>query len=101
MGYKMSGYGLKSKIKYHYSIVQDNKCAYCREEIRFDGYGEAIEHIIPKSKKYKFMFHPKNLCLACYGCNTKKSTKNPLIKDLSQYGDEYDDFPNKSHICPK
>ncbi len=86
---------LKAKIKEHYSIVQNDKCAYCREEIRFDGYGEAIEHIIPKSKKYKFMFHPENLCLACYGCNTKKGTKNPLINDLSTYGDEYNDFPNK------
>lgn len=76
---------LKKHIKKHYSIIQDDKCAYCREEMRFEGYGEPIEHIIPKSKKIEWMFHPQNLCLACYGCNTKKGVKNPLIEDINTY----------------
>lgn len=87
---------LKGTIKYHYSIVQDDKCAYCRQPLRFDGYGEPIEHIVPKAEKFKWMFHPINLCLACYGCNTKKGTQNTLVNDFSFYGDGYSDFPNNS-----
>lgn len=87
---------LKKKIRLHYSHVQSDICAYCHEPISFEGYGEAIEHIIPKSKKYRWMFHPKNICLSCYGCNTKKGTKNPLVQDFTFYGHRYEDFPADS-----
>lgn len=70
---------LKKHIKFHYSVMQNDTCAYCREPIRFDGYGEPIEHIVPKNHAPGWMFEPKNLCLSCYGCNTKKSVKVTLI----------------------
>lgn len=79
---------LKERIKFHYSVVQNDTCAYCREQVRFDGYGEPIEHIIPKSTASEWMFEAKNLCLSCYGCNTKKSTTNTYLKDYNQ-GDSY------------
>lgn len=85
----------KAKIKEHYSIVQDNKCAYCRMNVRFEGYGEPIEHIVPKSLKTKWMFHPLNLCLACYACNTKKSDKDTLV-DINTHPDKYNNYPTNS-----
>ncbi len=77
---------LKIAIKNHYSIVQNDTCAYCRLPIRFAGYGEPIEHIFPKSLKIKWMFHPFNLCLSCYGCNTKKQDKDTLV-DINLHPD--------------
>lgn len=88
--------GLKTKIKSHYSIVQDDKCAYCRMPVRYNGYGEPIEHIVPKSLKTKWMFHPLNLCLACYACNTKKSDKDTLINNTI-HPNSYLSYPNTSN----
>lgn len=79
---------LKNKIKFHYSVLQNDTCAYCRETVRFDGYGEPIEHIIPKSTAPEWMFEAKNLCLSCYGCNTKKSKTNTYLKTYNS-GDPY------------
>ena len=87
---------VKNNIKYHYSIVQSDICAYCRTPIRFDGYGEHIEHIVPKSKKFRWMFHPENLCLSCFGCNKKKKDENTLVNPFSGYGNKYSSFPNNS-----
>lgn len=87
---------LKEDIKNHYSIVQNDTCAYCRLPIlRFDGYGEPIEHIVPKSLKVKWMFHPLNLCLSCYGCNTKKSDQDTLINQATHI-DNFNNYPNSS-----
>lgn len=70
---------IKKQIKFHYSVVQNDICPYCREEIRYGGYGEPIEHIYPKSLEPKWMFEPRNLCLSCYGCNSKKHNKITTI----------------------
>ena len=69
---------LKEHIKEHYSIIQEDKCFYCKINLRHGGYGEPIEHIVPKSDKLDWMFEPKNLALSCYACNTKKNAKNTL-----------------------
>lgn len=87
---------IKVFIKKHYSIFQDNKCAYCRMPINFGGYGDPIEHIVPKSHKTFWMFHPKNLCLSCYGCNTKKRDKNTLLNDHVTYSNAYKNYPTNS-----
>jgi uncharacterized protein (TIGR02646 family) len=88
---------LKSTIKKHYSIVQNDTCAYCRTPVRFDGYGEAIEHIVVKSEKFRWMFHPYNLCISCYGCNTKKGIENTLINVPTSYANGYNDIPLNSN----
>jgi uncharacterized protein (TIGR02646 family) len=88
---------LKKHIKKHHSVFQDNKCAYCRLPINFGGYGEPIEHIVPKSHKNFWMFHPKNLCLSCYGCNTKKGYKNVLFNEYSTYPNGYHKYPSTSN----
>lgn len=83
-------------IKFHYSVVQDDICAYCRMPIKFNGYGEPIEHIVPKSFNSYWMYHPKNLCLACYGCNTKKKDKETLTKGIKNVSKKYADYPKNS-----
>lgn len=70
--------GMKEHIKEHYSVLQDDICFYCKINLRFGGYGEPIEHIVPKDDKPEWMFEPKNLALSCYACNTKKNAENTL-----------------------
>lgn len=91
-GYKK----IQEYIRFHHSVVQDDLCAYCRSPIRFNGYGEPIEHIVPKSHKPGWMLHPKNLCLSCYGCNTKKSQADTLVGGKAAYSKKYADYPKTS-----
>jgi len=69
---------IKSHIKDHYSILQEDICFYCKINLRHGGYGEPIEHIVPRKDRPKWMFEPKNLALSCYTCNTKKKADNTL-----------------------
>jgi uncharacterized protein (TIGR02646 family) len=69
---------LKANIKEHYSLIQNDKCCYCKMRLRFAAYGEPIEHVVPKSDRPQWMFVPKNLALSCYTCNTKKNADNTL-----------------------
>tara|TARA_R110002051_G_scaffold99924_3_gene170346 strand:- start:575 stop:1243 length:669 start_codon:yes stop_codon:yes gene_type:complete len=85
---------LKKQIKFHYSVVQDDICPYCREEIRYGGYGEPIEHIYPKSDEPSWMFEPRNLCLSCYGCNSKKHNKTTTINGYVKS----QNYPNESEL---
>lgn len=76
---------IKKKIIDHLRQEQNNKCCYCQAELGFDLKTVDIEHIIPKSKFEKFTFHPKNLALACPGCNTSKGKKSVTLKDIVRY----------------
>ena len=69
---------LKVHIKGHYSVIQDDICCYCKVSLRHAGYGEPIEHIVPKDDRPRWMFEPRNLALSCYPCNTKKNADNTL-----------------------
>jgi uncharacterized protein (TIGR02646 family) len=69
---------VKKKIRFHYSVVQDDKCAYCRRQLNFGGYSEPIEHIVPRADNYLWMFEQKNLVLSCNACNSCKSGKSTL-----------------------
>lgn len=69
---------LKAYIKEHYSILQEDVCCYCKINLRHGGYGEPIEHIVPKKDRPQWMFLPINLALSCYPCNTKKNADNTL-----------------------
>jgi len=81
---------LKAFIKNHYSIIQSDICCYCKAYLRHGGYGEPLEHIVPKDDKPRWMFVPKNLALSCYSCNTKKSANNTL----SVAGNASVNYPN-------
>lgn len=87
---------LYDHIKFHLSVVQTDICAYCRMPIRFLGYGEPIEHIFPKSLNPRWMYHPKNVCLSCYGCNTKKGDQNTRIGGIKKNGKAYHKYPSSS-----
>ncbi len=68
--------GVKKSIKSHYLKAQNNTCPYCRQKIKSNnGRYWDIEHIIPRSANDRFMFEPKNLCMACIDCNIAKSDK--------------------------
>lgn len=69
---------MKQHIKDYYSILQEDICCYCKTPLRHGGYGEPIEHIVPKDDRPDWMFIPKNLALSCYPCNTKKNADNTL-----------------------
>jgi hypothetical protein len=69
---------MKAFIKNHYSIIQEDFCCYCKTSLRHGGYGEPIEHIVPKDDRPRWMFVPRNLALSCYPCNTKKNADNTL-----------------------
>lgn len=77
----------KSNIKTLYYNQQNERCAFCRKIISFDGYTEPLEHILFKERFTDWMFHPKNLVVSCIGCNTKKGMFNSLVSgyNLLQY----------------
>lgn len=76
----------KVNLKEHMRLVQHNRCCYCKKEL-FHDIGEVdIEHVLSKSKYPTFTFHPLNLALSCRSCNTKKGSKNVLVKsEISKY----------------
>lgn len=76
---------IKENIVHHLRQEQDNKCCYCKTELGYDLKAVDIDHIIPKSKYEKFTFHPKNLALACPGCNTSKGKKSITTNKIVQY----------------
>lgn len=86
---------LKIHVKEHYSVLQDDICFYCKINLRHGGYGEPIEHIVPKDDKPQWMFKPKNLALSCYACNTKKNAENTLTTSgllSTEYPNNSNDF---------
>lgn len=76
---------VKKNIIAHLRNEQENVCCYCKANLGNDIRSVEIEHIIPKSREKRFTFHPKNLALSCPACNTKKSTKNVLLKPVRNY----------------
>lgn len=77
---------LKQNIRIHYGRRQHRKCAYCRMRINPDGYGNAVEHIMPRVLKPQWMFVQHNLSVACIGCNSSKGTDNTMCQHENNYG---------------
>jgi uncharacterized protein (TIGR02646 family) len=64
---------LRAYIRKHYRTEQKAKCAYCKKEVSVRSASNCqVEHIAPKDKYKDYMFHPKNLCVACADCNEIK-----------------------------
>jgi uncharacterized protein (TIGR02646 family) len=76
---------IKTNIISHLRIQQFNECCYCKYKLGFDIKEVDIEHIIPKSEYEIFTFTTLNLALSCPACNTKKSTKPVLKKEIVNY----------------
>ncbi|AUM28859.1 HNH endonuclease [Acinetobacter pittii] len=84
----------KQKVKSHYRVAQNEQCSYCKRVI----LGEFkmvldIEHILPKgaSAYKKYMFNPRNLCVACKRCNMeiKGQDTSFIVEDISFKEDFY------------
>ncbi|WP_298895746.1 hypothetical protein [uncultured Psychroserpens sp.] len=73
----------KKNIKTLYYNDQNERCAFCRKIINFEGYTEPLEHILYKDRYPQWMFHPKNLVVSCDPCNGKKSKFNSLVNGCS------------------
>lgn len=85
---------LKQNIRIHYGRRQHRKCAYCRMRINPDGYGNAVEHIMPRILKPQWMFVQHNLSIACIGCNSSKGSNNTLRQHENNYGHAPSHCPN-------
>lgn len=70
--------GIKRLLRRAHYVKQKRRCAYCRRILNPLGINEHIDHIVARDVKYRWMFKPKNLILACYQCNTQKSKSNIL-----------------------
>ncbi len=69
----------KKNLKTLYYSDQNDRCAFCRKVIDFDGYYEPLEHILYKDGYPRWMFHPKNLVVTCDPCNGKKRAFDSLV----------------------
>ncbi len=66
----------RSAIRQHLSTVdeQGKRCFYCNKKMSRDDGANHIEHILDKSQYPQFTYEPRNLILACKGCNFSKKT---------------------------
>ncbi|MGN2616615.1 HNH endonuclease [Aliivibrio fischeri] len=70
---------LRSYIRKHYRTEQMAKCAYCKKDVSVQSASNCqVEHIAPKEKYKDYMFHPKNLCVACADCNAIKWNRDTI-----------------------
>lgn len=76
---------IKKEIVSYLRVQQSNVCCYCKYPLGFDIKQVDIEHIVPKSEYENFTFESKNLALSCPPCNTKKSTKSVLSRQVVNY----------------
>lgn len=65
----------KEKVRSHYFLEQNQKCAYCGKFYN-NVHEMEIEHMANASKYYEFIMEPKNLCLVCPVCNQLKLAKD-------------------------
>ncbi|WP_179697240.1 hypothetical protein [Methylobacterium sp.] len=80
---------IKAHIKQHYINEQKYRCCYCQQALlAHHGRVWDVEHIIPRSEKPKFMFHPKNLAVACVECNGSKSSIQVTDKDYVRFTED-------------
>ncbi|MGI2880656.1 HNH endonuclease [Vibrio furnissii] len=70
---------VRAYVRNHYRKQQQGLCAYCRNPVSTQSASNChVEHIAPKSRYTKFMFEPKNLCVACADCNEIKKEQETL-----------------------
>lgn len=90
---------LRSHIRNHYRTQQRGVCAYCKKSVSLQSASNChVEHIAPKSKYPKFIFEPKNLCVACADCNEIKREQEILSEepDTVVDGDTRVNYPRSS-----
>lgn len=78
---------IRSNIKRHYIRQQGNCCCYCNYfNPALHGRTWDVEHIVPISPHFRFMFETRNLAASCVECNQAKSNNNVLKnKKIKKY----------------
>jgi uncharacterized protein (TIGR02646 family) len=71
----------KKRIRTYYQQKQHRRCAYCRTKVRESQASAEVEHIVPKSKKEKWMYETFNMCYSCKLCNTEKGYKKRILSN--------------------
>ena len=70
---------VRSYIRNFYKNEQTGICAYCKGSVSLiSALNCHVEHIVPKSLHFDFIFTPKNLCVICADCNTIKREQETL-----------------------
>lgn len=70
---KLEGSEITSKLRDYLAKKQKFRCCYCQRYLYNIAYARPIEHILPRSNFPRFSLVMKNLAVACYDCNLKKS----------------------------
>ncbi|MEG6216591.1 hypothetical protein UXO42_15755 [Enterobacter quasihormaechei] len=70
---KLEGSEITSKLRDYLAKKQKYRCCYCQRYLYNIAYARPIEHILPRSFFPRFSLVMKNLAVACYDCNLKKS----------------------------
>lgn len=70
---KIEGMEILSKLRDYLAKKQKYRCCYCQRYLYNIAYARPIEHILPRSDFPRFSLVMKNLAVACYDCNLKKS----------------------------
>ncbi len=68
----------RKEFKEFYVNKQTFRCGICRFKIQADGHYQDIDHIIPKSRRKKWIFTSKNLICTCTPCNRLKNADNTM-----------------------
>lgn len=90
---------LRVFIRNHYRDEQTGYCAYCRKDVSLRSVMNChVEHIAPKSIYPEFMFHEKNLCVACADCNEIKREQETMecCPDTIVDGSNRSQYPRSS-----
>lgn len=70
---KLEGSEITSNLRDYLAKKQKYRCCYCQRYLYNIAYARPIEHILPRSDFPRFSLMMKNLAVACYDCNLKKS----------------------------
>ncbi|HCT3172186.1 TPA: hypothetical protein OTT09_003570 [Enterobacter asburiae] len=70
---KIEGKEILSMLRDYLAKKQKYRCCYCQRYLYNIAYARPIEHILPRSDFPRFSLVMKNLAVACYDCNLKKS----------------------------
>jgi 5-methylcytosine-specific restriction endonuclease McrA len=70
---RVEGKKIMSKLREFLAKKQNYRCCYCQRYLFNIAYARPIEHILPRRFFPRFSLILKNLSVACYDCNLKKS----------------------------
>ncbi|MBI6190160.1 hypothetical protein JEP98_13465 [Providencia rettgeri] len=87
---RVEGTEIIKKLRRFLAEKQNERCCYCQRYMFNIAYSRPIEHILPRDTFPKFSLVMKNLAVACYDCNLRKTNSIwwDNIDQNSNYPDE-------------